>query len=440
MMKKLVYTDKSIRELTMFTIFIIWALLVLSACSSDLNVPDTAVVYKEIKIERCDADTLNIYHILVPETVATDQKIPLVIVLDAHGSGALAVHNFHSAVRNFPCLVAGSDLIKNNYPDFENAILQLISDVEQKYPVDEQKIILAGFSGGARMALYFSVKYRVKGLIMCGAGPGQQTPPCPVYMIAGMGDFNFAEQYIRPEITSFNEDQKISTFFHGVHEWPGSEQLADALLFLLCNSENMGKLRQARSRELLHVSDSLEKAGDQLMAWQSLEKAAKIAEDNSVRKRAVNEGNKLLKNDDFRKAIRSLEEDLKSEQKIQQAYMQDLITKDLSWWKNELTLLNKKVKTNSGGIEADHYLRIKGFIGILFYSRINSLINSDPKNPQLKTMLESYAFAEPENPDPYYFMALYAQFNGDHEACVENANKAIKLGFSDQEKLKKIAF
>lgn len=130
------------------------------------------------------------------------------------------MRKFRDAVTEFPCLVVGSDLIENNFQGFEEAILQLVRDVELKYPVDAQNIILAGFSGGARMAYSFSVKYQVKGLMMCGAGPGRQMPSCPLYMIAGMGDFIFAEQYVRPDITSLKEVHKTSAFFHGVHEWP----------------------------------------------------------------------------------------------------------------------------------------------------------------------------------------------------------------------------
>lgn len=438
-MKKFAYTGKSINGITMLTFLMTWTLLFLSGCGNNQTSPDT-VVYQKAKIERCTIDTLNTYHILVPEKADASQKFPLIIVLDAHGSGALAVHNFQDAVSDFPCLVAGSDLIKNNFQGFENAILQLIRDVELKYPADEQNIILAGFSGGARMAQYFTLKYPVKGLLICGAGPGQQLPSCPVYMIAGMGDFNFGEQYIRPNIASFSNKQMTSSFFHGVHEWPEPGHLADALLFLLRDREDIAKLRRSRSMELLQAADSLATVGDQLMAWQALEKAAKIAVNKSVKKKAIKKGNDLLENVDFQQAIQALENDLKTEQKLQQAYAQAMNIKDFSWWKKELTLLDKKLKTSSNGIITDHYQRIRGFIGILFYSRINSLIKSDPDNPQLKTMLESYAFAEPENPDPYYFMALYARFHDDYDACIKNRNRAIELGFTDQEKLKKITF
>jgi len=437
-MKKLLHIDKNIPGIVMVNVLVICTLLLSYACTSQSDIP-TKVKYQNIKIETCNADTLNIYHILAPETEKTEQKFPLIIVLDPHGSGLYAVQNFQPAVSLFPCLIVGSDLIKNNFPDFENAILQLIQDVEMKYPVDEQNIILAGFSGGARMAYYFSVKYRVKGLIMCGAGPGKQKPSCPVFMIAGMGDFNFAEQYVRPDIASFDKLQRTNSFFHGAHEWPEENQLADALLFLLRDSKNMEKLCDKRSSDLLQSADSLTKNEDYLMAWQALEKAAKISGNKSLKKKALKHGNNMLKSEDFQKALRTLENDLRREQEIQHTCIQAMSTKNFSWWKDELSKLNQKLN-NSSGTEADHFLRIKGFIGILFYSQINNLIHSDPDNSSLETLLKSYAFAEPENPDPYYFMALHARQNGNREACEENRNKAIKLGFSDKEKLKKIMF
>ncbi len=438
-MKKSVYTDPCFSGILPITALVIWPLLMLSGCSKNQCSPEP-VLYQEPAIERCNADTLHAYHILVPDLTGASQKIPLVIVLDPHGDGSLAVNNFRDAVKDFPCLVAGSDLIKNNFRGYENAILLLIRDLELKYPVDKQKIILAGFSGGARMAYSFALDHPLKGLLMCGAGPGQQVPSCPLYMIAGMGDFNFAEQYRHPDIASFGERQRTGAFFHGVHGWPEPGQLADALLILLQDRGDMAKLRRSRSPELLQTADSLVKAGDQLMAWQALEKAAKMAVDGSARKKAIRKGKELLKNEDFQETIRKIENDLRTEQKMKQAYVQALNIKDFSWWKNELTQLDNKLKTSKDGIGEDHYLRIKGFVGILFYSRINSLIHSDPDNPMLKTMLESYAFAEPLNPDPWYFRALYARLHGDREACVENRNRAIELGLTDQEKLNKLYF
>lgn len=417
-------------------IFFLFFILV-SACSDQTDITLTPIEYQKPTLEKCASDSANKYHILLPENLNPSQKLPLVIALDPHGDGRLAVNEFHDAVKFFPCLVAGSDLIENNFPGFENAISQLISDIKNKYPADEKQLIIAGFSGGARMAYYFSLNHPVKGVLMCGAGPGQQKPSCSIYAISGMGGFNFAEQYHHPEIQSFNDDQFTSDYFHGIHEWPQPQQLSDGLVFLLRDDNNIENIRKKRSFELTQLADSLEKTGDELLAWKALEKAAKIAVDKSEKNEAIAHGKSLLETKAFRNAIKSLETDLNTENRLKQAYAQRSLTEDFDWWKNELTALNKNLETYKTGLKADHYLRIKGFIGILLYSRISKMIYDDPKNPQIINLLETYAFAEPENSYAWYFKALHDYQNGDIQSSIKNLNKALMLGFADRKKIEK---
>ncbi len=417
--------------------FIILMFLQLSACSNIVESPMETVEYKKPMAEECDSDPANKYHILIPGHQSPVQKLPLVIVLDAHGDGEMAVNKFMPAVRYFPCLVAGSDWIRNNFPGFENAIGQLLSDIQNKYPVDARQIIIAGFSGGARMAYYFSLDHPVKAVLMCGAGPGKQKPSCPIYAISGMGDFNFAEQYAHPDIQSFGNNKFTSDYFEGIHEWPKPQQLTDALLCLLGDNNDLNKIRRRRSPELIRLADSLTGTRNDLMAWKALEKAAKISVSKRERKRAVERGKSLLNNEDYRTTIKSLEEYLNFERRLQQSYSQRIFNEDHAYWKNELSALNKKLKTDTTGISSDHYLRIKGFIGILLYSVVNKMIYSDPGNPQIGHILETYAFAEPENPDPWYFKALHAYRSGDQESCIEFLDRSLKLGFSEHKKLER---
>ena len=156
---------------------------------------------------------------------------------------------------------------------------------------------------------------------------------------------------------------------------------------------------------------------------------------NSEKKAAAERGNSLLMKKEFREAIQKLEHDLNEEKNLQQTYSNRLLTGDMEWWKQELTTLNNNLITCGNSLEEDHYLRIKGFIGILLYSAINTIIHKDPHNPQLEVMLDTYEFAEPENPDVYFFRALHAYQSGNRESCVENLNRSLKLGFSDLAKL-----
>jgi hypothetical protein len=285
------------------------------------------------------------------------------------------------------------------------------------------------------MAYYFALNHSVKGILMCGAGPGQQKPSFPIYAISGMGDFNFEEQYHHPDFHSFSDEKFTADYFDGIHEWPQPQQLSDGLLFLLRNEKDMESIRRKRSRELIQLADSLAKTGDDLMAWKALEKAAKLAVDKIERNKALERGKSLLETDDFRNTIKSLETDLNTENKLKHAYSQRSLSENFNWWKNELTALNKNLETYKTGLRADHYLRINGFIGILLYSRINQMIYDDPKNPQLVNLLETYAFAEPENSYVWYFKALHDYQTGNEKQCIQNLEKSLKLGFTDQAKM-----
>jgi dienelactone hydrolase len=418
------------------SIFAICSFLILAACSGPPEAALKVVNYQDPIAEECIADPVNKYHILVPGNPDQWHKIPLVIVLDAHGDGKLAVEKFQPAVQFFPCIVAGSDLIKNNFPGYETSIIQMMSDIENKYPVDAQKIIIAGFSGGARMAYYFSLNHPVKAVLMCGAGPGKEKPACPVYAISGMGDFNFAEQYQHPDIQSINDNKFTSDYFYGTHEWPQPQQLSDGIVFLLRDDNDMENIRRKRSHDLMQLADSLDKTGDNLMAWKALEKAAKFSVDKSKRDKAVERAESLIKKGDFQQSINSLEADLKTEAGLNQEYAQRSLTENFNWWKKELTALNDDLETYKTGLKADHYLRIKGFIGILLYTRINKMIYGDARNPQLPNLLETYAFAEPENSQAWYFKALHAYQSGDQHSCIENLEKSLKLGFTDLNKMR----
>lgn len=431
-------TGKSeIRMIGAGPVFNLLLFLLLSACSDPARIEPEKVVYHEPKAETCQGDPDHRYHILVPGEHDPSQKLPLVIVLDAHGDGRMAASKFQPAVRYFPCLVAGSDLIRNHYTGFESAIMQLITDIGRKFPVDRQHIVVSGFSGGARMAYHFVLRHPVKGVLMSGAGPGGQIPDCPVYTISGMGDFNFAEQYRHPDMGSFSDDRFTSDYFHGIHEWPQPEQLSDALVFLLRDLGQLDALRKKRSHELLQRADSLERSGDPIMAWKALEKAAKLSVRQKPKREALHRGRSLLQQPAFLEAIRTLESDLNAERQLQQGYSESLFTKDTTWWKSEITGLKQDLAAHPGGLERDHYLRIRGFIGILLYTAVNHTIQTDPGHSKLEELLTIYAFTEPENPDPYYFRALHAYRTGDRQSCMENLEKALDLGFSDPERLRR---
>ena len=123
------------------------------------------------------------------------------------------------------------------------------------------------------------------------------------------------------------------------------------------------------------------------------------------------------------------------ESRINQAYAEASMTKDSAWWFNELKQLSLQT-TNNTGTQQDHFMRIKAFLGILFYSRLNVLIHTEPGNRQIIHLLAAYRQAEPENPDVYYDHALYSLKQGNEKKSLVYLKIALSLGFKDEAKLK----
>jgi surfactin synthase thioesterase subunit len=390
-------------------------------------------VYLPVTMRKCNNDSLNIYHFIIPEKAG--EKIPLIIFLDSGGDGLLAVKKVEPAIAGIPCMVVGSDIVRNNDPGFVHTIEVLIEDVTQNFNISREQIYIGGFSGGARMAFEYARLHKLSGVLMCGAGFAVNSVkelPCPVYMIAGTTDFNFSEVYYNPLFKTESNDM-AADYFRGGHAWPPAQIIEDGLLFLMQKSIPHGRrLTKRRSDLLIEQSDSLLAADEILLAFKAAEKAFVFNPQNA---RANKQMENMKSNQDVVGKINQIEKNLAQESRQARAYMNDLMDKDSLWWGKEIDYLTQEIK-DSKADNKDHFMRIKGFMGILFYSRLNLLLRSQPGNSRILHILAAYRKAEPSNPDVYYDYALYYFKNNNIPPCKKYLSKAFSLGFSDQVKLK----
>ncbi|MCB9000222.1 MAG: hypothetical protein H6540_09185 [Bacteroidales bacterium] len=395
---------------------------------------NTSVTFSDSKSDKCDTDPDNSYHYILP--LNSKAKLPLLVILDSGGDGAMAVEKTRPALTRIPCVVVGSDLVRNNYPDYDKAITLLISDAIKKFPVDPYKIFIAGFSGGARMAFEYAGRHKLKGVMMLGAGPDIKSIrelPCPVYMISGINDFNFAETYYNP-LTFSGQGIFMSDYFRGRHEWPPAESMKDGYIFLMgLSTPNGKKLLKNESEILTESADSLINAGDVFFALKAVEKAINMDPENKHARELME---KIRTDKKLSYKIKKIESDLKEESRINQAYSKASMEMDSLWWNNELSQLADYISRTHGD-QQDHYLRVKAFLGILFYSHLNSLLHAQPENKQIEHLLAAYKTAEPENPDVYYDYALYFYHRQNEKLSQENLQRALSLGFHDKVKMER---
>jgi len=412
----------------------------LVSCSGSNKSTDTVKAVE--KTDSCQMDSKNLYEVYIPPR-KNDAKLPLLVILDAHGSGKFALEKFKQCANQYPAVLIASNLIKNGYEGYEQAIQTLVDDVRQKYPVGET-VFMTGFSGGARMALDYGLAHPVNGLIMCGAlaGPDQlHALHCPVISISGMDDFNFMEtaQYLfQDQSTPANLKIELT---NGSHNWPDSILLGNALGFLYLSGNKAGKpsadekqlkiychQQQARMEVLKQQGDFLKS----LLIARNMASSEPFNNDPSF----ASAYKELKTSQGYMSQLNRLKKCLQVEISMRQPYLEAFQNKDTLWWKKEISTTDMKIKTEQDAFTTDMYRRIKSFLGIAAYSLCKQAVNQQ-NAVELNKILSVYRILEPENPDMLYFCAFPSFWLGKDEATVNQLKKALKAGFSDRSQLKK---
>lgn len=395
------------------------------------------------KADSCKLDAKNTYEVYIPERDNSAKKLPLLVIIDAHGSGKFALDKFKQGVHQYPAVLIASNLIKNGFAGYEGAIQTLIEDARQKYPISET-IFMTGFSGGARMVLGYALTHPLNGLIMCGAlaNPDQMNAlRCPVISISEMDDFNFMEtaQYLfNEQLTPANLKIELT---NTSHNWPDSRMLANALGFLCLSGQTANIASRHESQLKIYCQhqqsriNSLKQQGDYL-------KAALVARNMASTESFNNDTtfastyNALKTNPDYINQMNRMGKCLQYEISVRQPYLDAFRTKDTLWWKNEIRTTEEKIKTEQDPYKKDMYRRIRGFLGIASYTFCKQAVK-EQNAEVLNKILSVYRMLEPENPDMFYFSSFPYFWKGNKETTLLLLKKALKAGFSDRNQLKK---
>ena len=389
------------------------------------------------KTDSCKTDTKNTYEVYIPKRNNSGDKLPLLVIIDSHGSGKFALEKFKQGANLYPAVLIASNLIKNGYEDSDGAIKTLIEDVRLKYPVGET-IFITGFSGGARMALGYALTHQVNGLILCGAlANADQINQlhCQVISISGMDDFNFMEtaQYLFQE-QSTPANLKIE-LTNASHSWPESLMLTNALGFLRLSvhAEDIPTLPESQLKLYCQNQQArinlLKQQGDYLKA-ELVARNMALTEPFNSDKAFTTIYNSLKTNTEYVSQLNRLGKCLEKETGERQPYIDDFQTKDILWWKNEISTNEDKIKNEKDSYTRDMYKRIKGFWGIATYSLCKQAIKAQNVEV-LDKLLSIYRMLEPENPDMFYFSSFPSYWKGNNEATITMLKKALKAGFSD---------
>lgn len=409
-------------------LFVLVLFSLLSSCGDSIKAP----VNKDIElVESPEISTKLNYSYYLPSDSTNIKAI--IIIMDPQGKPNLVMDSMHQIADDNQIALLGLNEIKNGISNHQLIIQRDLKDITAEQNIIQPKIYLLGFSGAARMAVLYAQRNRIDGLMICGAGMRRQNQlPFPTVLMAGMGDFNFMEQFYGPDNPKIFQKNIIALHYRGKHAWPPTEVMNNAIEFVLsrgtASSDAIAKKFQNKSMEYLEQKEYY-------LSYKSMEVAYKLssAKHQEIRK---NDLIKLSNKYSVKTYFARLELHMEEEQKRYQMLNASLDVQDLIWWNNQINFMENKSKGKRNLLEADSYSRTMAYLGILMYSRLNAGIAGRGQYSLIPKYLEIYQRIEPQNPDLYFFKAVYAYTQSKETDALKYLRKAKDLGFTDDDKIR----
>ena len=212
----------------------LWILAAVASCGlAAEELPKGRVVERVV----CNGNSSQSYALYLPPAYSAERAWPILYCLDPLARGSVPVERFRNAAGRAGFIVAGSNNSRNGPNDLAREAIQwLLTDTHERFVIDDSRVYVAGFSGGARLALAWAGSARIAGVIACGAGfGGSQIPkqvPLRIYATAGVDDFNYDEVYaMSRELSRRGIPQRFAEFAGG-HDWLPETLTTEALDFL----------------------------------------------------------------------------------------------------------------------------------------------------------------------------------------------------------------
>jgi len=243
------------------------------------------------------------YALYLPSAYSPDKRWPIVYAFDPGARGSAPVELMKEAAERYSYILAGSNNSRNgSWKTEAEAAEAMVKDTRERLSVDDQRVYLAGFSGGARVAAQIAqVCQCAAGVLLNGAGfhpPAFTAKDAPFAVFAAVGtyDFNY------PELVGMDAELEKLGYAHllrpfdGPHQWAPASAMEEALVWFRMQAMKSGRESRDDSfiaSEAARETDrarALEQSGDLYAAWKEYRQAARmlkgLADDAPVRVRA----------------------------------------------------------------------------------------------------------------------------------------------------------
>jgi len=247
---------------------------------------------------KCRADETQTYTLYLPKSFSTDRRWPVLLIYDPRGRSVQAAEIFRSAAETHGwILISSNDTRSDGPPDPNVKALNALLPELARYPIDQNRIYMAGFSGGAMLAFVVAADNQggVAGVIGCGGRfpDGWERKPVAFahWGAAGSTDFNYSQMR---KIDEFLEDRGRShrfESFEGTHQWMPAELAEQAIEWMELDAMRLGLrekdeslIERVWSKDIASV-EAIEGSGDPadvLHRWKAIESTFRELRDVSV--------------------------------------------------------------------------------------------------------------------------------------------------------------
>lgn len=382
-----------------------------------------------------------------------EKSWPILYCLDPLARGEVPVARFLAAAEKYGWIVAGSHNSRNGtVKDSLDATVAMLNDTRARLSIDERRVYVAGFSGGARTAVRFGYlcKGCVAGVVVVGAGfPADIKPssavPFPVYSVAGTEDFNFPEmKKLDAALDKFSVPHHLA-IFKGAHAWPPADTCAGAVEWMELQAMKSGRLRrdealidQLWSEQTRRALDA-EEALDFFAAYRSYRAAANafrgLRDVDGLERKAA----RLRETRDVGDALDDEDEQIRRQQRLA-AELVVLLEQRQDRTQSAVASVSFRRTVNdlrraAGGARDTSERRVArrtlDQVFAQFYEGASNLIQRRENYALAVVSLSAAAELAPDNARVLYELACAHALNRDKRGAFDALRKAIERGFRD---------
>jgi len=391
---------------------------------------------------RCQNDSTLSFALYLPENYDYKSVLPAIVIFDSHGNGKLPVKRYKDLAKKFNYILIGSNNSKNGIPIEKSREIArlLLEDVKARIAIQSNRIYTMGFSGGSRVASAVAIfEGGIRGVIGCSAGFPRIDQAIQnkfwYFGIVGDEDFNYLEMKNLKKVLKESGIQSFLQVLNGKHEWPSAENMREAFEwseFQAMKAQTIplnDTITKVFSRRYKKKFETYTNQGDMVNLHQTCRTIISFFNGLYDVQIYADKKIELENSSEFQKYMQFVEDLEKKEVIAQQQYLEALISKNLSWWEDEIGKLNALSKTNRID-EAKMYKRLLNYLSLASFMNINSALKEN-RLDQAAFLLEIYQLVDPENPDVYFFTAIYWALKDEKKKSMNNLEKAARLGLDD---------